>query len=223
MRLKCKGFISTHPCLKAINTNTVYTSGVSVISLALLSSYTNAHSSLFLSFSFFLCRSLSASVSFLTIPFSTFSAAPFGECAGEEDKTWKRWRAVSLPWLELHWLHSYLLFISLYVVHLCMCVNINMCMYVYMYACVYRHVQAPYTYILYMYEGVVCVAWFVTCLNIWMKCEKDKDMRLQFISLLISVTSVLQWLSEFKNLINDIACSGTYRIGIDLVLQFFWM
>lgn len=51
---------------------------------------------------------LSSPVSLLTIPFFTFSAAPFGECAGEEDKTWKRWRAVSLPWLEQHWLHSYL-------------------------------------------------------------------------------------------------------------------
>lgn len=45
-------------------------------------------------------------------------------------------------------------------------------------------------------------------------------MSLQFFSLLISVITVLQWLSEFKNLINDIAFSGTYRTDIDLVFGF---
>lgn len=36
----------------------------------------------------------------LIIPFSSCSAAPFDECSREEDKTWKWWCAVSLPWLE---------------------------------------------------------------------------------------------------------------------------
>lgn len=73
------------------------------------------------------CLSVSSPISLLTIPFFTFSAAPFGECAGEEDKTWKRWRAVSLPWLE-HWLHSYLF--SLYqplcssAIPLCVCIYV---------------------------------------------------------------------------------------------------
>ncbi len=36
----------------------------------------------------------------LIIPFSNCSAAPFDGCSRQEDKTWKRWCAVSLPWLE---------------------------------------------------------------------------------------------------------------------------
>ncbi len=138
-----------HPHLKATITHTVCSNVVSMISHSMLSSYTDSQSHLSLSLALSLSLSLSlsslclslshsSSVSLLTIPFSTFSAAPFGECAGEEDKTWKRWRAVSLPWLEQHWLHLYIFAFYQHlcssVIALCMCVY----MHIYIYMCVER-------------------------------------------------------------------------------------
>lgn len=122
-----------------------------------------------LSFSFFSLFH-SSPVSLLTIPFFTFSAAPFGECAGEEDKTWKRWRAVSLPWLEQHWLHSYLLTIHQpflkYSRSFCVCVYVCLRMCIYTEIVDHLHISG---------KAYFCVCFKLTC----GKCRKGKGQPLK--------------------------------------------